>query len=189
MNIFVVDTNPVNAARDLCDKHVVKMILESAQMLSTAHRVLDGNFYYREGKNGRKIPSYVHPNPVLNERLLLATMMNHPCTRWAMETTDNYYWLFGHGLELCSEYTKRYNKIHGLQRLYDNFLFSLPMSIKYGKLTPFAQAMPDQYKCSDAVQAYRNYYLNEKSRFAKWKNSQVPEWYLDMTANSAILAT
>ena len=187
MNIFVVDENPVNAARDLCNKHVVKMVLETAQMLSTAHRVLDGNFYYREGKNGRKIPSYEHPNSVMNERLLLATMMNHPCTRWAMENTDNYYWLFSHGLELCREYERRYNKVHALYDLYDNFLHSIPMRIKHGKLTSFAQAMPDQYKGANAVQAYRNYYVNEKSRFAKWKNSEVPGWYLEMTAGAGIM--
>lgn len=187
MNIFVVDTNPVNAARNLCDKHVVKMILESAQMLSTAHRVLDGNFYYRQGKNGRKIPSYAHPNPVLNDRLLLATMMNHPCTRWAMESMNNYYWLLMHGYELCLEYTRRYNKIHTLQNLYEHNLSECPANGSFKGLTPFAQAMPDQYKCSDAVQAYRNYYVNEKSKFAKWKNSEVPDWYLDMTVGAGTM--
>ena len=187
MNIFVVDNDPIIAARNLCDRHVVKMVLESAQMLSTAHRVLDGSFYYREGKNERKIPSYVHPNSYYDANLLLSTMSGHPCTRWVMESRQNYEWLFVHGYELCLEYTRRYEKTHKLQNLYIDLLHEFPNNIHDRGLTIFAQAMPDQYKDPDAVTAYRNYYVSEKARFAKWKNGKIPEWYVDMLNPAAIM--
>jgi hypothetical protein len=174
MNIFVVQSSPHDAAHDLCDKHVVKMIVESVQMLSTAHRVLDGEPAIRISKSGRKIKHWVHPK--YDNRLCLATMVNHPCTRWAMETSCNYDWLWQHASSLMFEYTNRYQKKHSMHDLM-GVLVSCPENIKVGSLTPFAQAMPEQYKCKDAVTAYRNYYIGEKKRFAKWAKTPVPSWF------------
>jgi len=181
MNIFVVHESAYESAKQLCDKHVVKMIVESAQMLSTAHRVLDGTSCVRYSKNNRKL-SYWHMKDLYLENILCKpTMVNHPCTKWTMENDVNYKWLRAHAAGLCMEYTKRYNKIHSMDTLINDILCHVPLNInRADMITPFAQAMPDKYKQSDAVQAYRSYYINEKSRFAKWSHgSSAPEWYLE----------
>lgn len=182
MNIFVVDRNPRQAAADLCNKHVVKMIVETAQMLSTAHRVLDGTESIRLSKIGRKIKHWQHPDVEWDERLCLATMVNHPCTKWAMQSSENYEWLFDHGTGLLNQYTRRYGKVHSMYNLYGDLLFFTPKNIEQGSLTPFAQAMPDQYRNEDPVTAYRNYYIGEKRRFAKWQNALTPVWWTQEVA-------
>lgn len=159
MNIFAVHENPIIAARSLCDKHVVKMIVEGCQMLSTIHRLG---------------ASHIVHAPV---ELYKQSFANHPCTIWARETIENYFWLAYHTNELSVEYTERYNREHKAHQMTKWFLKVPPMKIPYGDLTPFAQAMPDKYKNSDSVQAYRDYYIHEKSRFAKWKFTEPPEWY------------
>jgi len=164
MNIFVLDKDPILAAKFACDKHVVKMVTESCQMLCTTHNILDGikkeNNISKDGK------------PII---LYKTAYENHPCSIWVRKTSSNYKWLYEHALALCHEYTKRYGKIHRCQYLIDNFLFNLPKNIKDGELTEFAQAMPEEYKNKDVVQAYRQYYIGEKLRFAKWKNGE-PQW-------------
>lgn len=153
MNIFVLSKNPILAAQMQCDKHVVKMILESAQMLSTI-----------QSKHG--ISTKYKP-----------THINHPCTIWAGTTQSNYRWLLTHAKALCEEYTKRYNKIHACQELIDGVLSFVPTQIPDSGLTDFVQAMPDKYKQEDPVQAYRDYYIGEKNSFAKWKLGNQPEWF------------
>lgn len=173
MNIFVLAEDAVESARMMCDKHVIKMILESCQLLSTAHHVLDGDeLLVNSGK--RKYKTYI----CTKKNICKATMINHPCTIWTRETRENYIWLWRHTYALCGQYTERYGKVHALQYMLENELYDPPANISKGKLTPFAQAMPDQYKDANAVVAYRKYYINEKVRFAKWKNSQVPEWFV-----------
>jgi len=157
MNIFVVDEDPIIAAKQLCDKHVVKMIVEGCQMLSTIHHLANGN--------------------LINQNLYKSSFKNHPCTIWARQSVDNYLWLANHTLELASEYTRRYNKIHKAYTLSYWFVDNIPTNIYNVGLTEFAQAMPDKYKNTDSVFAYRQYYIHEKSRFAKWKFTDAPEWY------------
>ena len=176
MNIFVVNPNPVRAAHELCDKHVVKMIVESCQMLSTAHRVLDGKPTIELSKSNRKVRRWTLANPVKNAAMCKATMVNHPCTKWVMETNANYGWLFDHTVGLLDAYRYRYSKEHSMGCLVP-LLIEPPQNIKEGNLTPFAQAMPDKYRCESAVDAYRKYYIGEKSRFAKWRTGSVPAWY------------
>lgn len=172
MNIFVLDNDAATSARMMCDKHVVKMILESCQLLSTAHHVLDGEeLYVNSGK--RKYKTYI----CIKKNICKATMINHPCTIWVRETRANYIWLWRHAYALCKEYTRRYNKIHVMEQMLLNELHDPPTKITKGKITPFAQAMPDQYKDANAVVAYRKYYINEKVRFAKWQYSEEPEWF------------
>lgn len=182
MNIFVVDKDPTNAAENLCDKHVVKMIVETVQMLSTAHRVLDGTPTTRVTKSGRTVRHWTHPDDAWESRLCLATMVHHPCTRWTMAASSNYDWLFDHGAELLYQYTLRYDKVHSMQSLFSECLLHRPKNIVLGERTPFAQAMPDQYRNPDAVLAYRNYYLGEKRRFAKWKSMNPPSWWREAVA-------
>ena len=151
MNIFVVDEDPELAARQLCDKHVVKMILETAQMLCT---VADNQGYdapYR------------------------ATHAKHPCTLWAAKSADNWSWLLQHGLAMCAEYTRRYGRTHKSEAVI-MWCARLNIGFPESGLTPFAQAMPEQYRNECAVTAYRAYYHGEKSEFATWK-SEVPQWW------------
>ena len=158
MNIFVVEDCPIKCARALPDKLVVKMPLESAQMLSTAHRLLSPHEYCEEMSLYKK------------------AYYNHPCTIWARETDENYRWLLIHWISLCEEYYHRYGKYHASWvRLWDG-LKIFPMNITEGDLTPFAQAMPAKYKNDCAVTAYRAYYHGEKADFATWK-SEVPQWW------------
>jgi hypothetical protein len=166
MNIFVVDSDPEIAATNLCDKHVVKMIVEGCQMLSTIHRMGASHIVFAGQVDLYKM-----------------AFENHPCTIWARETTANYMWLARHTLELCMQYELRYKKIHKCYDMAFWFTIHLPARVPYGKLTPFAQAMPDIYKNENAVVAYRNYYIFEKSRFAKWKFTDCPNWYTEGIKN------
>jgi hypothetical protein len=173
MNIFVLDENPKTAAEYMCDKHVVKMIVESCQLLSTAHHILDGKKIERTNKIGRKFTTWEKSGNYLR-----CTMANHPCTIWTRESSSNYNWLWLHTKSLMEEYTYRYEKTH----VYENELLGLlqvcPTSIRSGRLTHFAQAMPDEFKNQDPVVAYRNYYLGAKARFAKWRKGNIPSWWL-----------
>ena len=178
MNIFVLSPNPWLAAQQMFDKHVVKMPLETAQMLSTVHRVLDGEQTIRLSKNGRKIKTWIHPTH--DEFLYRSAMVNHPCTIWARETVANYHWLVDHGLALCEEYTRRYGRRHASEDIIYWCGENPPQRILESyKQTPHPQAMPEYCKVpNDAVSAYRQYYLKEKKAIACWKHSEVPNWYL-----------
>jgi len=136
------------------------MILESAQMLSTAHRITDGNDYADE------------------QGLYKTAHKNHPSNLWARQSKWNYMWLFDLFRFLCAEYTTRYGKYHASERLL-SALSKIPSNIDpLAKLTPVPQCMPEQYKMLNAMDAYRNYYKGEKSYFAKWnKGTAEPEWW------------
>ena len=152
MNIFILDHSPESSARSQCDKHVVKMILETAQMLCTvAH------------DNGTDAP-------------YRATHKKHPCTLWAGKSKQNWDWLVKHGLALCQEYTDRYGKTHKSQK-HIEWCRDLNLGLPETGLTPFAQAMPSQYKNRCAVTAYRAYYHGEKAGFATWKRNK-PSWWI-----------
>lgn len=157
MNIFVLNTDPARAAADHCDRHVVKMILEAAQILATVCQL--------HGK----------PGP------MKSTHPNHPCTKWARASAENYRWLHAHLLALLAEYTARYGKIHAVERGdYPAQLWQNRPDLPELGLTPFAQCMPEPYRVpGDAVRAYRAYYLGEKRRFARWAHSRTPAWYLE----------
>lgn len=194
MNIFVLNQNPYRAAEDHCDKHIVKMILEYGQMLSTAHRLLDGNLCIVSDSEKRvktkklwlldgeaaavALVGEKHRWVITDSRCYQVAHANHPCSVWARQADANYHWLFQLFDGCAREYTRRYGKQHSAQRL-QKFLSVAPRNIKRGQLTPFAQAMPDEYKHEDAVEAYRRFYAGAKSRFAKWSYSQPPRWYAD----------
>ena len=158
MNIFVLDQDPIVAAQMQCDKHVVKMPLECAQMLSAAHRALDYD----------TLPT---DSPIYH-----LTHQNHPCTRWAMQAADNYRWLYEHFRGLTDEYTYRYYLEHKSWWKLSNILAKPPKNIREASLTPFAQAMPDEYKHDDAVVAYRRFYVADKRNFLKYRKRPVPQW-------------
>lgn len=160
MNIFYLDADPILAAQQQCDKHVVKMILETAQLLSTAHRELDGDAYAD------------------SVGLYKATHKNHPSAVWVRGCVANYHWAHVHLTALCAEYTRRYDKTHKTQRLLA-LLAVVPSAISSSDaITDVPQCMPDDYKCSDSVAAYRDYYQQEKlsQPWAKYSYTEAPAW-------------
>jgi hypothetical protein len=155
MNIFILDRDTQLCARYHLDKHVVKMPLESAQLLCTAVLAHGGTSEYKPAHK------------------------NHPCAIWARETQENFLWLVDLGIELCHEYRLRYGKIHKCLKVINN-CFRVAKLIPSGGLTPFAQAMPDKYKAKDPVVAYRAYYLGDKKSMASWKDREEPEWWVNV---------
>jgi len=175
MNVFYLSKNPEQCAAEHCDKHVVKMIIEYAQLLSTAHRVLDGIQYSELTKNGRQIKRWLIKDS-REQKLYKASHINHPDAIWARESCGNYSWLYKLFVATCDEYTKRYGKKHETDRKLRNILALEPEKIKCAQFVEPPQCMPDHCKHEDTIQAYRNYYIKEKRGFAKWK-TQTPEWY------------
>lgn len=176
MNIFKLHENYTVAARMHNDKHIVKMDTEYPQLMSTAHRVLDGEEYYGKTANNRKIKRFLHPDAELESILYKASHINHPSGIWSRETVSNYLWLYGLWEECCKEYTYRYNKEHGAWTKLGEILRTPPSNIPDGPLTVMPQAMPDDVKGPDTVEAYRNYYRKYKAHFSKWTNRPTPEF-------------
>ena len=183
MNIFYLDKDPIKAAQMAIDKHVVKMILESAQLLSTAHRILDGKEFTDKTSNGRNIKRWKYPNKELDSILYKATHVNHPSTQWVMASIYNYNWLYKHFIALNDEFIKRYPKnkdghksVQKLKDILKNSPKNAPLGVVGTDATP---AMPDECKVKgDVVQSYRNYYIMKKRNFASWKSPAVmPEWF------------
>jgi hypothetical protein len=151
MNIFYVDRDPVVAAQQLVDKHVVKMPLETAQLLCSA------------------FPQGVAP--------YRRTHYNHPSAVWTRQSKSNYKWLIKHGIALCDEYTKRYGKQHKSNIVIlwcrDNI-----DKIEWGEdfFTDPPTCMPDECKIGDSVESYREYYRKHKSYIYRWTNSERPQW-------------
>ena len=152
MNIFILDNDIKKCAEYHCDQHAIKMILESVQLLCTALN-----------KKNFKTP-------------YKSTHMKHPCVLWVEESYNNFEWLSELALALNNEYKFRFEKDN------DHKSISVLNEIQTHKyesngLTPFPQAMPDKYKVDgDPVQAYRNFYIGEKMRFAKWTKRETPSW-------------
>lgn len=153
MNIFYLNTNVNRCAKAHCDKHVVKMILEYAQLLSTAHVELDGvQVAYK------------------------ATHKNHPCAVWVRQSSGNYTYLYHLFFALCEEYTYRYGRIHTTWTKHARALMQLPNHIPTGKFNTPPQCMPEEYYHSDTVQAYRNYYRLGKTSILSYKRREEPKW-------------
>ena len=155
MNIFVLDENPQIAAQMHNDKHVVKMILETAQLLCGVHHMTDSQ--------------YVIPYKLSHK--------NHPCSIWTRECIENYVWLCDLGIALCDEYRYRYGKRHKSLDVIEWALFYRPNLPTYGDITPFALAMPDECKVNSAVESYRTYYIMHKKSLGSWKNRKEPDWF------------
>ena len=154
MNIFLLDTDTKKCAQYHCDKHVVKMILETAQLLCGVH----------------------HMTNQITEAPYKLSHRNHPCSIWARESLSNYLYLCELGLELCKEYTYRYGKRHKSQDVIEWCLINKPNIADKEFIEP-ARAMPDEYKSNCVVESYRSYYMGEKSKIAVWKNRETPEWF------------
>lgn len=154
MNIFILDWDIRKCAQYHNDKHVVKMILESAQLLCGAHHVV-----------GTK-----------SEIPYKLSHKNHPCSIWVRNSLSNYLFLCELGLELCLEYTHRYGKRHKTQSVIEWCIENKPHIEDLGITEP-PKAMPIEYKVDDVVQSYRNYYLGPKKSFSKWTDRPEPPWF------------
>ena len=143
MNIFYLDESPVRAAQMQCDQHVVKMILESAQLLSTAHHELDGSS-----------PAYK------------PTHKNHPSAVWARSGRRQYRWLYDHMMALGEEYTRRYGKVHLTIQKHSEALREAPRAIPYTDWVDPPQCMPDDCKRHYAFHGYQVYYKRKADEWA-----------------------
>lgn len=179
LNIFYVDTDPVIAAQSLVDKHVVKMILESAQLLSTAHRLMDGREVEGKTKTGRKARRWILDDsrePVV----YMATHINHPSAVWTRTAVENYNWLADHFFALLNEYTYRYGKHHKCEGDLSYMLQSPPHNLKEYDSTTMPSAMAKEYVISDnPLTNYRNYYILGKKSLHKWTKRKPPEWLIN----------
>ena len=177
MNIFFLDQDPQVAAQYHCDKHVVKMILESAQLLATAHRVLDGKMVVEPNANGRRMKRW-RLDDSRDSVLYTASHVNHPSAIWVRENMEHYRWLHNLMYFLIGEYKYRYdNKYHKCEAILVP-LMDAPFNIDVGSWVDPPQAMPEDAKVvGDSVEAYRNYYRIHKRRMANWKIRGTPNWY------------
>jgi hypothetical protein len=155
MNIFILAFSAQTAAQFHCDKHVVKMILESAQLLYCAHWMTDAT----------TLPAGAYRK----------THPNHPCAIWTRESLDNYVWLCELALALCDEFTFRYGKVHKTQA-HIEWLVAHPPVIPAIGITEIRQAMPVEYKRPNPVEAYRAYYLGAKTRLLTYTKRQTPQF-------------
>lgn len=175
MNIFVLDDDPIYAAQMMCDKHIPKMIVESAQMMASALR--------KHGASDELMPVNANGRPYKGG------YQHHPCTVWTSININNYMWLYTHAYELCMEYRLRFSREHAceskiMKMVSDAALELLPMGVR----TPFARAFnkeryPHLYDTAryTTVDAYRTYYLQDKRRFASWKKGRpAPQWWETM---------
>ena len=154
MNIFYLHQDPEQAARYQYNKHVVKMILESAQILCTAHHEImgdDANVPYKRAH------------------------VNHPSTVWARQSANNYVWLYNHFVALSAEYEKRYGKEHLSYTKCEPYLRHLPSKLVWSGFTQPPQCMPDEYKDDCSIQAYWNYYIHGKKDIANLKTEKLYE--------------
>lgn len=179
MNIFYLHEDPKQCAEWMVDRHVVKMILETAQLLSTAHRVLDGHLTEQQVSiNGvhKKVKLWKLDNSWRDDTLYKATHINHPSAIWARKSLANYRWLYQHLEALLDEYTYRYGKTHKCQSLCDALKFP-PLNIPIDSFTQPTVAMDPSFIISDdAVLNYQNYYKHGKKHLFHWTKRQQPDW-------------
>ena len=156
MNIFYLAKCPYKAAELQYNKHVVKMILESAQMLCTAHH----HYAERHEINADYIP-------------YKKAHYNHPSTIWVRQNKNHYRWLYNHMIGLGQEYEDRYGKTHLSITKCKGPLFTYPVDIPEGKFEQPPQCMPDEYKDKCSIQAYWNYYIGDKKQIANLKKEKL----------------
>lgn len=177
MNIFYLSTDPREAAEWMVDRHVVKMILESAQLLCTAHRIIDGTEYQGSTATGRKARRWKLDDD-REISFYSATHINHPSAVWCRQSLENYNWLVDHLYGLIEEYRYRYGKVHKIAQ--DDLAYKLqspPYKLENWDFTQPPPAMDKQYIVSDnPVDNYRNYYKKGKVHLHRWTKRSPPPW-------------
>lgn len=187
MNIFYLSHNPGEAAQMHCDRHVVKMLAEYGQLLSTAHRVLDGQKTIQKNAAGRRMTTYLFEDEVKENTFYKSCYVGHPSNVWLRASKENYQWLHACFVELGKEFVQRYNKNEDhmtIQKLAD-ITATPPKNIPEKEFTGPTPAMPDYCKVEgDSLASYRNYYILEKP-FAEWRYSETPQWFIEGRQNQA----
>lgn len=159
MNIFYLDSNPVKAAQMMCDKHVIKMPLETAQLLCNA------------------FPRGTTPYKNTHE--------SHPCSIWVKKSRANFEWLIAHGFALCKEYTYRYEREHKSANVIQWCKERIDqIQFKFEGFTEPPQCLPDEFKCDYTELAYQNYYLNDKFDMAVWTKREIPKFFVSFLTPS-----
>ena len=187
MNRFYIEQDPVAIAKSHCDKHICKMPVEEAQMLCTAHRLLDGTVEMRPSKSGKRMIKYWKLDDVISEAVLYkAVHMGHPCTKWTMESDSNYRFAYQLFMALCREYQYRYGKVHMCEKKLWIALRTPPKNIPKGPMTDMPLAMGSNPECmnpDDVLGSYRHYYATKKDRFKMvWTNRDEPTWWSEYVA-------
>jgi hypothetical protein len=159
MNIFLLNNKINKSVQMLHDKHVVKMVLETTQLLSSVHHILE--------------------SPADKSKIYKVTHKNHPCAVWARYSNLTYNWLIEYGLAICAEYTHRFRKIHKSQAVIE-YMKEVDTSTLWSstkdKWMEHPKCMPDKYKVNCPVQSYINYYIAEKLVSFKYTNRECPKW-------------
>lgn len=166
-----------------CDTHASKMCVEYAQLMSTAHRVLDGNLWYGRTINGRKIARYFHADSEMNTNLYKACHINHPSAIWVRKSEKNYNWLYNMWTALCAEYTHRYNRTHESFAKLEYYLVLAPDNVPeadWGQPTPAMKQYPQCIVEGDSMASYRKYYWEAKADIAKWTKRDKPVWWTEL---------
>ena len=184
MNIFVLDKDPRRAAEMHADRHVCKMILESAQMLCTAHWLGWARLLKAPPMKSKQLQQWLYDNvPKDLQPPWKMTHANHPCSQWTRHVWGNYMWHSRLGLALCDVYTERYGKVHKSHEVHRWLnrhippVFEGPVDNPVG-MTSFAVCMPDECKVpGDPVESYRSYYRMHKVKMARWAHSEKPVWF------------
>lgn len=160
MNIFFLSNDSTWCAQCHCDSHVRKMIIETAQLLSTAwHLTL--------------------PDFAMGMSIYKPTHVNHPSAKWARASSMNYEWLATLGMALCKEYTFRWGRKHATEQVMER-LQTVP-SVPQTSFTAPPLAMPDMYKCDDPILSYRMYYKFGKAHLLQYTKRLPPSWLEELT--------
>lgn len=175
MNIFFLDRNPVFAAKFMVDTHVNKMTLESAQLLSSAHRLNDGKevVIIQDGKKTRR---WVLEDSKRQETLYQVAHRHHPCNVWTRSNRRSYGWLYLHFIALGAEFERRFGKQHLSITKLGKILAREPDNISGIEWVDPPLAMPPEYHSDNAVESYRRYYSDGKQHLHAWTNRERPEW-------------
>lgn len=189
MNIFYLHDNVHKCAILHLDKHAVKMPTEYGQLLSTAHRMIDGTMYLDKTANNRNIKRWKMDDPLMEDTLYKAGHTGHPSAVWCRESTGNYEWLYDLFIEINREYTYRYGKIHGAGSRLSEVLKNPPKNIPKGPFVqppPAMKLYPDCIIPGDSIASYKNYYREAKASFATWKKRPIPKWWYDVNTNATV---
>lgn len=187
MNIFYLHHDPRTCAQMHVDRHVTKMIVEYSQLLSTAHRVLDGVATIEKNRAGHKMTRYYFHDE-RDEIVYKAAMVNHPSTKWTRANKSNYLWLHSLLVELLAEYKHRYNnKAHASEPVIA-WLAQPPQNIPEGEFFQPYLAMDDEFRISnDAIINYRNYYIHGKQHLVTYTKRDMPDWLKEAISSSSTM--
>jgi len=175
MNRMHIEKTPKEIARSLPDTHVNKLFLEESQMLSTAHRLLDGELYHEISPKGKRVKRW-RLEGAFEDNLYKAVHYNHPATKWARFSAQTYLWAFELAKELSREYSYRYGKVHGCAKLLP-FLSCLPKNIKDSGWEDPPQCVYDECKSDNVIDAYRKYFKIRRNEITmRWTKREIPAW-------------